>query len=150
MATKLARRMVCDWGMSDLGFVAFGANQDHIFLGKEIARDQNYSESTAQRIDTEIKRIIDQEYARAQGIIEKHRKALDVIAAALLEHETIEGDHVREIVDFGEIRSEVAGFDGSVLKNEKDEDSQKDQTKKKTDLAAEHKPKEGLSLNATD
>ena len=107
MATKLARRMVCDWGMSSLGPVSFGENQDHIFLGKEIAREQNYSEETAQTIDREIRYIIDVQYKRAKKIIEDRHETLELIAQALIEYETIEGKHVHEILDHGEIRSQV-------------------------------------------
>ena len=107
MATKLARRMVCDWGMSSLGPVAFGENQEHIFLGKEIARDQNYSEETAQRIDREITRIINAQYERAKKIINTRQESLELIAKALIEFETIEGKHVQEILKHGEIRSQV-------------------------------------------
>jgi cell division protease FtsH len=106
-ATKIARHMVCDWGMSDLGPVAFGENQEQLFLAKEITRTQNFSESTAEKIDKAIKAIIDYQYERARGIIEGHRDALRKIAEALLEHETIEGIHVHEILKHGEIRTTV-------------------------------------------
>ena len=107
MATKLARHMVCDWGMSPLGPVALGDNQDHIFLGKEITRTQNYSEQTAQQIDWEIHAIIDKEYKRAQTILKEKESVLHAIAKALLEHETIEGKHIHELLEFGEIRSVI-------------------------------------------
>jgi cell division protease FtsH len=107
MATKLARSMVCDWGMSDLGPVAYGDNQDHIFLGKEIARNQNYSEETALRIDAEIRGIVDKQYKRATTILTDHEDALETLAQSLLEYETLEGKHVQEIVDTGKIQSEV-------------------------------------------
>ena len=109
MATKLARHMVCDWGMSDLGPVAFGENQDHVFLGKEISRTQNYSENTALQIDAAIRRIIDEQYERAVQITEKRRGQLECIAQALLEYETIEGKHIHEVLKYGEIRSAVTG-----------------------------------------
>lgn len=108
MATKMARHMICDWGMSpSLGPVAYGENRDHIFLGKEISRDQNYSEKTAQQIDQEIHDVIQSQYKRAKSIITKHLDALDKIASALLEYETIEGKHVHEILKFGEIKTPV-------------------------------------------
>jgi cell division protease FtsH len=106
-ATKLARHMVCNWGMSPLGPISYGENQDTVFLGREITRSHNVSEETARLIDAEVKKLIDQSYARAHVIIVDHRRALDHIASALLEHETIEGHHVKEIVEFGEIRSPV-------------------------------------------
>lgn len=110
MATKLARHMICDWGMSSLGLIALGENQDHIFLGKEITRTQNYSEQTAELIDKEIHNIVQSQYIRGRKIIEEHRKELEVIARALIEFETIEGKHVKEIFEFGEIKSPVIAF----------------------------------------
>ena len=107
VATKMARRMVCDWGMSDLGPVAYGDNQDHIFLGKEISRDQNYSEATALLIDKEIRKIVENQYKRCESILTEHRKGLEILAEALLEYETLEGVHVKEILEHGEIRSPI-------------------------------------------
>jgi len=107
MVTKTARHMVCDWGMTELGPVAYGENKDHVFLGQEVARTQNYSEQTAQKIDNAIHAIVEQEYKRALEILKEHRKALDVCAEALLEHETIDGKHVHEILEYGEIRSPI-------------------------------------------
>ena len=106
-ATKLARHMVCDIGMSSLGPISFGQNEDTVFLGREITRNRQVSEDTARQVDAAVKALLDQEYGRAKDIISKHREALDKIAAALLEHETIEGRHVTEIVEFGEIRSPI-------------------------------------------
>jgi cell division protease FtsH len=105
--TKIARHMVCDWGMSSLGMISYGDNSDTVFLGREITRNHAYSEETARKIDAEISRIIDTQYARAKDIILSKREALDKIAAALLEFETIEGKHVLEILNFGEIRSPI-------------------------------------------
>jgi cell division protease FtsH len=107
MATKLARSMVCDWGMSPLGPIAYGENHDTVFLGREISRSESFSEETARMIDVEIRKLIDEQYARAKSIILEKRAALDKIAEALLQYETIEGRHVREILEFGEIRSPV-------------------------------------------
>ncbi len=106
-ATRIARKMVCDWGMSPLGPIAYGENQDHIFLGREISRSQNYSEETARAIDVQIRAIVDAQYERATKIITEHRAALDKIAESLLQYETIEGKHVMEILQFGEIRSPI-------------------------------------------
>ena len=106
-ATKLARHMVCDIGMSPLGPIAFGQNEDTVFLGREITRNRQVSEATARQVDAEVKNLVNQGYAHAKEIISSHREALDKIAAALLEHETVEGRHVTEIVQFGEIRSPV-------------------------------------------
>jgi cell division protease FtsH len=106
-ATKIARAMVCDYGMSALGPIAMGENQDTVFLGRDITRSQHVSEETARKIDDEVTRIISEQYIRAKEIITARRVALDKIAAALLEHETIEGKHVLEILEHGEVRSAV-------------------------------------------
>lgn len=106
-ATKLARRMVCDWGMSVLGPVAFGENQEHIFLGKEIAREQNYSERTAQQIDDTISAIVKEQYERACNILKEKHDCLETLAQALLKYETLEGKYVYEIVKEGRIVSEI-------------------------------------------
>ena len=86
---------------------AYGDPHDTVFLGREITRNESLSEETARRIDEEIHRIIDTEYNRARQILTEHRTSLDKIAAALLEHETIDGKHVSEILQFGEIRTPV-------------------------------------------
>lgn len=108
MATKIARNMVCDWGMSDLGLIAYGENQDHVFLGKEIARNQNYSEETAKKIDKEIYDLIDTQYKRAIQILTDKMEAMHLLADGLLEFETLEGKHVHEILEKGEILSPVS------------------------------------------
>ena len=93
-ATKIARKMVCDWGMGEIGPIALGENQDHIFLGKEIARDEHFSEKTAQLVDGEIKAIVDGQLERARKIVRENRGKLDLIASELLLRETIEGEDV--------------------------------------------------------
>ncbi|QYM80403.1 ATP-dependent zinc metalloprotease FtsH [Horticoccus luteus] len=105
--TKIARHMVCDWGMSPLGPIAYGDNHDTVFLGREITRNEKYSEETARRIDEEIRRIIDEQYQRATQIITERRDALEKIANALIEFETIEGKHVLEILQHGNIQTPV-------------------------------------------
>ena len=106
-ATRVARSMVCDYGMSDLGPIALGENQDTVFLGRDITRSTHVSEDTARRIDAAVGEIIGGQYKRAQSIIGEHREALDKIAMALIEHETIEGKHVLEILKHGDIKSPV-------------------------------------------
>ena len=107
-ATRIARAMVCDYGMSELGPVAMGENQDTVFLGRDITRSQHISEDTARQVDAAVSDILKTQYKRAEEIIKEHRSALDKIAAALLEHETIEGRHVLEILKDGEIKSPQA------------------------------------------
>jgi cell division protease FtsH len=123
MATNIARSMVCDWGMSDLGMISFGDKQDQVFLGKELSRAQNYSEETAQKIDIAIKTIIDDQYSRARKILEDNIDALHTSAEALLEHETIEGKHIHEILDEGKIISSIIN---SSLKSGDEEDDAKE------------------------
>ncbi len=104
-ATQLARRMVCEWGMSALGMISFSENNDYVFLGREMSRSREYSEATAQQIDAEVKRIIDEAYARAEQLLQTHRDKVEIIAKALLEYETLDAEHIREIVQFGEIKN---------------------------------------------
>jgi cell division protease FtsH len=139
-ATKLARHMVCDWGMSPLGPVAFGENQDHIFLGKEITRTQNYSEETARHIDEEIHRLVEVQYQRAREILTRHRPALDLVAAALMEHETIEGRHVHELIEFGEMRSPIQPIQTRPVAEDKPETTPEKLKRKSEDLGPGPQP----------
>ncbi len=97
-ATATARRMVCEWGMSDLGPATFGKKEEAIFLGREFAQHQDYSEATAIEIDKEVRRILDKAYKTATDIISANKTALDKIARALLERETLEGWEVNQIL----------------------------------------------------
>ena len=107
-ATRFARQMVCDWGMSDLGPIAFGENSDTVFLGREISRTQNHSDATARRIDEAISAIVREQYARAEKLIADNAEAHRKIAEALLLHETLDGVHVMEILKTGAIQTAVA------------------------------------------
>ena len=101
-ATTMARAMICQWGMSDkLGMVQYGDANEYVFLGREMARSKDYSEHTAQEIDDEVKRIIDEAFKRAKEIIDDNRDKLEVIANCLLEYETLEGSQVEEIIRTG-------------------------------------------------
>lgn len=105
--TQTARHMVCDWGMSPLGPISYGENQDTVFLGRDITRNEHLSQNTANLIDDEVKKIITTQYDRTTKLIEENREKLVAVAEALLEYETIEGKHVMEIIEHGEIKSEV-------------------------------------------
>ena len=118
--------------MTDLGPVAYGENKDHIFIGQEIERTQNYSEATAIEIDRKIHMIVEKEYERAMQILKDNEEALVVCANALLEHETIDGKHVYEIVKFGKIESPVIKRDSLNSKNTNQE-SELPSGNKKTD-----------------
>ena len=97
--TELARKMVCEWGMSDaMGPLTFGKKEEQIFLGRDIAQHMDYSEDTAQRIDQEIKRLVTANYDRAQKVLSEHKRELLNMAEALLSHETLDGEQVRRLV----------------------------------------------------
>jgi cell division protease FtsH len=97
-ATELARRMVCEWGMSDsMGPLTFGKKEEQIFLGREIAQHQDYSEDTALKIDSEVKRIVMDAYKRSTDILEQHKQRLLDIADALLAREVLDADQVRRL-----------------------------------------------------
>ncbi len=137
--TKIARHMVCDWGMSPLGPVAYGDNQDAVFLGRDITRSDHISEDTARKIDVEVHRIIDEQYQRATTIIGEKRSALDKIAEGLLQYETLEGKHVMEILEFGEIRSTVIVAPPPLKANDADS-KPKDETPTAENLSTDSSP----------
>src|SRR5262249_54305206 len=102
-ATDLARRMVCEWGMSELGPLSFGKREEQIFLGREIAQHRDYSEATAIRIDEQVKKLVEQGYERARAIIDKHSDALERVAMALLEREVLDGSEVLQLIEGKEL-----------------------------------------------
>ncbi len=95
-ATQIARSMVCDYGMSSLGPVALSAEEN-----------QYYSQQTAREIDSEIKRVIEEQYDRAVDILKDRYDAMDVLAKNLLEYETLDGSHVKEILETGQIQTPI-------------------------------------------
>jgi len=102
-ATDLARRMVCEYGMSRLGPLTFGKKEEQIFLGREIAQHRDFSEETARQIDLEVRRLIDEAYQSAHSILESHKDAMHRIAAALLERETIDAEEVKMLLEGKEL-----------------------------------------------
>ncbi|HTB96517.1 MAG TPA: ATP-dependent zinc metalloprotease FtsH, partial [Terracidiphilus sp.] len=102
-ATDLARRMVCEYGMSRLGPLTFGKKEEQIFLGREIAQHRDFSEETARQIDLEVRRLIDEAYQSAHGILDVHKDAMHRMAAALLERETIDAEEVRLLIEGKEL-----------------------------------------------
>ena len=99
MATNQARMMVTEWGMSDvIGMIAYGDNSQEVFLGHSVTQTKNLSESTAQKIDGEIRAIIDAAYARAKHILSEHMDELHLLAKGLLEHETLSGDEIKQVI----------------------------------------------------
>jgi cell division protease FtsH len=118
--TELARKMVREWGMSErIGPMAWGS-QGPVFLGEDLVHTRDYSDETARVIDEEVERILRQEESRARRIMRLHRRGLDAVARALLEHETLDGDEVSRIVDYAMGRKaggyrKVQRADGSVM-----------------------------------
>jgi cell division protease FtsH len=98
-ATEMARKMVCEWGMSEkLGPLTFGKREEHIFLGREVARQQDYSEETAVLIDAEVKQIVVDSAARARSILEEQVAKLHRLAKALLEHESLDAEEIARVL----------------------------------------------------
>ncbi len=97
-ATELARAMVCQYGMSELGPLAFGKKEEQVFLGREIAQHRDFSEDTAIKIDLEVKRIISEQYERAKVILSENREGMENLTNALLERETLDSVQIRRIV----------------------------------------------------
>ena len=109
--------MVCQWGMSDkLGMVAIRQRPaTSVFMGRDMVQRKDYSEFTAQEIDTEVKRIINEAYHRAKNLIDTHRDKLEIIANALLEYETLDGEQVSEIVRDRHLHAAAAGAQGRAV-----------------------------------
>jgi cell division protease FtsH len=121
-ATELARKMVCEWGMSPaMGPLTFGKREESIFLGKEFARHQDYSEATAVQIDEQIRVFITTAYDGARTLIEANREALEAISAALLEDEVLDGEEIYTLldehsdVDIERIKRQKEKADGEVI-----------------------------------
>lgn len=106
-ATQLARHMVCEWGMSDkLGMVEYGEGDQPVFLARDMSnKAPNYSDETAQLIDAEIKRFIDEAYAEAERILTENKDTVELIAKALLEYETLDASHLQDIIDHGVMKN---------------------------------------------
>jgi cell division protease FtsH len=98
-ATDMARKMVCEWGMSELGPLSFGKKEEQIFLGREIAQHRDYSEATAIKIDDQVRKLVEAGYGRARNIIEEKSDALVRIAEALLEREVLDGAEIKMLID---------------------------------------------------
>jgi cell division protease FtsH len=102
MATSTARAMVCEWGMSDkLGMIHYGDDGSMNFFGRDLGGGRGYSETTAQAIDTEVLNLVNAAYEKAKSLISTHRDAMEKITAALLEYETLDGKHIKDIIEHG-------------------------------------------------
>jgi cell division protease FtsH len=98
-ATEMAHKMVCEWGMSELGPLSFGKKDEQIFLGREIAQHRDYSEETAIKIDQQVRKLVEDGYNEAKQIILERREALVRIAEALLEREGLDGAEVLDLIN---------------------------------------------------
>jgi cell division protease FtsH len=103
VATNLARSMVCEWGMSELGPLAFGRKEGEVFLGREMTTTQAYSEQTARDIDAEVRRIVTEQYERAKAVLLEQRTILNRIADALIEYETLDASDIDVLMAGGAI-----------------------------------------------
>jgi cell division protease FtsH len=102
-ATELARKMVCEWGMSTLGPLTFGKKEEQIFLGREIAQHRDYSEDTAIKIDQEVRRLVDSGYNTAKGLLSEHKEVLTRVANALLDREVLDANEIKLILEGKEL-----------------------------------------------
>ena len=98
-ATEMAHKMVCEWGMSELGPLSFGKKDEQIFLGREIAQHRDYSEATAIRIDEQVRKLVEEGYRKARQVIEERSDAMVRIAEALLEREVLDGAEVTDLIN---------------------------------------------------
>ncbi|MCI0481631.1 MAG: cell division protein FtsH, partial [Candidatus Dadabacteria bacterium] len=118
--TEIARKMVCEWGMSEkVGPITFGKGEEQIFLGKELSRPKDYSEETAVEIDNEIKRIVNDNYTKAKAVLDENIDLLHRLTEVLLDKEVIDGKELEELVkgfkpkDYSSPWEKPAGTEGS-------------------------------------
>jgi len=102
-ATEMARKMVCEWGMSDLGPMTFGKKEEQIFLGREIAQHRDYSEDTAIKIDQEVRKLVNKGYVTAKQVLSDNRDTLERIARALIEREVLDANEIKMLVENQEL-----------------------------------------------
>ena len=123
-ATELARKMVCNYGMSEIGPLTFGRQEEQIFLGREISQHRDYSEATAQAIDEQVRNFVMQGYERAKGILTENKDALIRIAEALLERESLDGVEIQTLIDGQPLKEKPAPSPPQKDEDEKGEKSE--------------------------
>jgi cell division protease FtsH len=106
-ATAMARKMVCEWGMSALGPLTFGKKEEQIFLGRELAQHRDFSEETAKQIDSEVRRIVGDGYENAKRIITGNKDILERIALALLDREVLDANELKMIIEGKQLPARV-------------------------------------------
>ena len=127
-ATNLARRMVCEFGMSEkLGLIEYGEHQGEVYIARDLGtRSRNYSESTAELIDSEVRFLVDSAYERAMAILTENRDKLDILTEALMEFETLEGSQVMDILEYGEMKNPPSRVTPPPMPSEVEEQPGKD------------------------
>ena len=116
MATNIARKMVCEWGMSeDLGMVEYGEERGEVFVARDVGSSRGYSEETARKIDIEIKKLIDDAYTRAKDLLIKHNDVLKLLSEALLEYETLDAEQVADLLEHGEMKNPPTPPSGNIV-----------------------------------
>ncbi len=137
-ATEIARKMVCEWGMSEkIGPLTLGKKEEHIFLGKEISQSRDFSEDTAHLIDAEVKQLISEHYDRAKSILTSNSETLHSLAEALLERETLDRAEIEEIV-LGKKITEDSGPGEAGEENSSTREASKEDPKKSADKEKKH------------
>ena len=125
MVTDTARRMVTEWGLSEkLGFLAYEANEQEVFLGRSVSQQKNLSDNTASIVDNEIRRIADSVYVDAEKMLKKYSKPLKRVAEALLEYETLDGKQIQDLCN---------GLNISIKKSDNDDSTPKAKKQKTRD-----------------
>ncbi|RME20397.1 MAG: cell division protein FtsH, partial [Deltaproteobacteria bacterium] len=144
-ATDIARKMVCEWGMSEkLGPLTFGKKEEQIFLGREIAQHRDYSEKTAQAIDAEVRSLVEQAYEKARKILSENIDALHRLAEALLVYETLEGDDVDRLVK-GQSLDKPAPLETKLISSTRPEEEKSKEEGKEPDLTGGPAPEPGVA-----
>ena len=135
-ATEMARKMVCEWGMSEkMGPLTYGSKEEQVFLGKDFSSQKNFSDQTAKLIDQEVKTLVVGGYTRATELLKQNRDKLEEMAQALLEHETLDAKDIQNILDGKDISDDK---DSGTTQNLKDDEAPTKKTEPKSD------PEEGL------
>ncbi len=143
MATNIARKMVCEWGMSEeLGMIEYGEARGEVFVARDTGSSKGYSEQTSLKIDLEIKKLIDDAYQRATDLLTEHGETLKILSEALLDFETLDANQVNDIIKYGEMKnppSTPAGKVDSAVEEAKSEAPAEDLTDLDGDKPAEEK-----------
>ncbi|MDI3328281.1 MAG: ATP-dependent zinc metalloprotease FtsH [Alicyclobacillaceae bacterium] len=145
-ATEIVRRMVTEFGMSEkLGPMQFGHRQGQVFLGRDIAHEQNYSDAIAYEIDKEMRRIIDECYRRTEQVLTEHRDKLELLAQTLLERETVDAEEIKQLMEYGKLLDEEPSDVRVTIQTKDDKVEEGDVARSGRDATEENKtpPRQG-------